>query len=91
MKTGVYILKSLKNQRHYIGSTKDIDRRLAQHELGKVKATKNILPLELVAFLPCGTPTDARRAEYKLKNYKRKDIIELVIRDKKFPWEHVRA
>ncbi|OGY57088.1 MAG: hypothetical protein A2Y84_00295 [Candidatus Colwellbacteria bacterium RBG_13_48_8] len=91
MKTGVYILKSLRNQRYYIGSSKNVEHRFGQHNAGRVKATHGLLPLELVAFLPCETVTEARSAERRLKNYKRRDIIELVIGDKKFPWEHLRA
>ena len=30
----VYILRSVKNNRFYIGSTKNIERRLKEHELG---------------------------------------------------------
>ena len=88
MKTGVYILRSYKNNRYYIGSTTNVDQRLREHRLGKVKSTKGMLPLELAVFIPCDTPTEARRAEKRLKNYKRRDIIELVVRDREFPWEH---
>ncbi|MBI4193326.1 MAG: GIY-YIG nuclease family protein [Candidatus Colwellbacteria bacterium] len=84
---GVYILESLKKARHYyIGSTHRISDRLFQHNAGWVASTKNYAPLKVVAFISCESITHARRAEYRLKSYKRKDIIEKVINDKVFPW-----
>jgi len=40
----VYILKSLKDSRTYVGFTNNFDQRFQQHNLGRVKSTKN-LPL----------------------------------------------
>ncbi len=87
-KAGVYILKSLKNGYYYIGSSDNIERRFSQHNKGLVKATKNISPLELKCFILCGDLTEAKKSEYRLKSYKRKDILEKVIIDKTFPWNH---
>lgn len=47
MKYYVYILRSAKDAKRYVGMTNDIKRRLYQHNKGLVKATKNRLPLEL--------------------------------------------
>ena len=80
-------MKSLKNGYYYIGSTNNKDRRLKQHNGGFVQSTKNIKPLTLVAFIKCENITQARKAEYKLKKYKRRDILEKVIKDGLFPWE----
>ena len=44
----VYVLKSLKNGRLYIGYTKDLLMRLKQHNSGDTKSTKHIRPLELI-------------------------------------------
>ena len=85
---GVYILKSLKNSRYYIGSTDNIYRRIREHNIGIVKATANLKPLELKCFISCDTLTDARSSEYRLKKYKRRDILEKVIEDGIFPWKH---
>jgi len=86
---GVYILKSIKSSRYYIGSANNIERRLSQHNKGFVRATKNIKPLELKCFVLCNDLTEAKRSEYRLKSYKRKDILEKVIKDKTFPWEYM--
>ncbi len=40
----LYILKSLKYERHYIGITDDILKRLAKHNSGSVKSTKAYRP-----------------------------------------------
>jgi putative endonuclease len=83
----VYILQSARNQRYYIGSTENIARRLEEHNSGRVKATMFLLPLELKAHIVCSTIIDARKAEYRLKKYKSKKILEKVINDLTFPWE----
>ena len=86
--SGVYILQSSKNKRYYIGSTDDIVQRLKYHNNGIVKATKDIRPLELKVFIPCFDTSEAKKSEYRLKRYKRRDILEKVIKDKIFPWDY---
>lgn len=85
---GVYILQSEKNKRHYIGSTDDIERRLKEHNIGKVSSTKNLRPLILRVFIKCKNLTEAKNSEYRLKQYKRRDIIERLIKDSIFPWDY---
>lgn len=75
----VYILQNDKNQRYYIGSAIDLDKRLLQHKNGKVKATKYLLPIKLVFSQEYKTIKEARQIEYKLKKLKRKDVIERII------------
>ncbi len=86
--SGVYILQSNRNHRYYIGSTDNIEERLKTHNNGGVKATANLRPFELRRFIPCLNITEAKQAEYRLKNYKRRDIVEKVITDGLFPWEY---
>ncbi len=83
---GLYILQSLANGRYYIGSTNNIDRRLREHNEGLVSATKFMRPFELRRFVECKTLTEARIAEYRLKKYKSKKIIEKVIKSGILPW-----
>ena len=85
---GVYILESQKNRRYYIGSTDNIDRRVCEHNIGKVTSTKNMRPWAVKAFIKCNDLTEARSSEYKLKKYKRRDILEKVIKDEIFPWNY---
>jgi putative endonuclease len=85
---GVYILESQKNGRYYIGSTDNIVRRICEHNLGKVASTRNFRPWKIKAFIECISLSEARRNEYRLKKYKRRDILEKMIIDKTFPWNH---
>lgn len=83
MEPVVYILQSLKNNRYYIGSTNNFERRYAEHSNGLVKATKNILPLKLVFKQEFADIKIARKIEYRLKKKKSKVIIEKIISDGK--------
>ena len=77
----VYILKSLKNNRYYIGSTMDFIRRLSQHQRGKVISTKNNRPFKVMLIQQYNSITKAKQIEYKLKRLKRKDYIEKIVLD----------
>jgi len=77
-KIGVYILEC-SNGRYYTGSSDDIERRVAEHQRGKSKATRNLLPVELKAFIECKSLTDARSLEYQIKQQKSRKYIEQLI------------
>ena len=76
---GVYFLQSLKNQRYYIGSTVDLERRFNEHKNGLVKATKYLRPLKIVFFQEYSSISEARKVEYKLKKLKNRNIVERII------------
>ncbi len=80
----LYILKSLKNQRFYIGSTDNLERRVFEHNSGfeKNKFTRNNRPFELVFSQEYESLKIARQIEYKLKSFKSRKIIEEIIKDK---------
>ena len=46
----VYILISLKDKNFYVGSSEDLVRRINEHKKGKVKSTKNRLPINLICY-----------------------------------------
>ena len=46
----LYVLKSLKDDKLYIGKTKDLRNRLKKHLNGEVKSTKKRLPMQLVYY-----------------------------------------
>lgn len=46
----VYLLRSLKTGKHYLGWTTDLDRRLCQHNEGESQSTKDRGPYEVVYF-----------------------------------------
>ncbi len=66
----VYILRSHKDNKVYIGCTKNIVRRLAQHNDGRVKSTKHRLPMEIIKVEDYDTLPVARNRENYLKRLK---------------------
>lgn len=77
----VYILRSLKSDRYYIGSTTNVMLRFKQHQSGNVKSTRNLRPLELAFYQSCKSINIAGLIEKKLKKFKRKDFIDKIIQD----------
>ena len=63
----VYVLKSLKDDNLYFGSTNDLRRRLSDHNTGKVPSTKTRRPFELRYYEAYSTEEEARRREASLK------------------------
>ncbi len=63
----LYILKSLKDQKLYAGSTARLKDRLKEHNLGLVTSTKNRRPLKLIYCEGYSVEEDARRREHNLK------------------------
>lgn len=79
MKGFVYILKSLKSSRYYIGSTNDPGRRLFDHNAGNTRSTRYGIPWFICFQQEFPDLTTARKIEYKLKKLKRKDYLERMI------------
>jgi len=77
-KIGVYIL-ICSNGKYYTGSTDDLQRRMEEHQRGKSKATMNLLPVRLVAFIEFLSLSDARKMEYRIKKMKSRNYIEMLI------------
>lgn len=65
----VYILKSKKDKKCYIGSTSDLKRRFEEHNKGKIFSTKDRRPLVLIYYEAFRAEKDARIREQKLKNF----------------------
>ena len=59
----VYILQSTVDKQFYTGYTKDINKRVAEHNSGKVKSTKERRPLKLIYWEGCLNQQDATRRE----------------------------
>jgi len=77
----VYILKSLKDGRYYIGSTNNLEARLRHHKGGFTPSTKRFGGVELIFQQEYKLLKDARYIEKRLKNLKRKDYLEKIIKD----------
>jgi len=63
----VYVLKSQKDHDLYIGSTNSLERRLKEHNEGKVFSTKSRIPLEIIYYEAYKAESDARKREHNLK------------------------
>ena len=74
-----YILFSEKLNKYYVGSTTDIERRLAEHNRGKDKFTKTGIPWRLVYTEPFMELIEARRREGYIKKMKSRKFIEHLI------------
>jgi len=63
----VYILQSRKDQKYYIGQTNNLAKRLTYYNCGKVSATKNIRPFQVVYSERYNTRSEAMCREKKIK------------------------
>jgi putative endonuclease len=63
----VYIIKSKKDQKFYIGCTGNLKNRLTEHNSGKVEATKYRKPFDLIYYEAYGSKEQAFDREQKLK------------------------
>ncbi|MCK4531229.1 MAG: GIY-YIG nuclease family protein [Candidatus Marinimicrobia bacterium] len=64
----VYVLKSIKNNFHYIGYTHDLQKRLKIHNNRKVRSTKGHVPFKIIYTETYNTRSDAAKREYHLKH-----------------------
>ena len=63
----VYFLKSIRKKWYYVGSTNDLERRINEHNVGKVRSTKGYMPLTLVYTKICISEAEARSFERRVK------------------------
>ena len=79
----LYILKSLKDNNHYIGISNNVSERVKQHNSGKTKSTKSRRPFKLVYKEEYNTFEEARERENFLKSYsgvsEKREIIDNLI------------
>ena len=65
-----YVLRSKKDGKLYVGSTKNLKERFEQHCAGKVISTSYRRPLALIYYEACVKEEDARRREKTLKSFR---------------------
>ncbi|MBN1871942.1 MAG: GIY-YIG nuclease family protein [Candidatus Omnitrophica bacterium] len=63
----VYIIKSTNNNYRYIGSTNDLNRRIAEHNKGLCPATKSYKPFKIIACIAVKDKDTAVKLERYLK------------------------
>jgi putative endonuclease len=75
----LYILKSDRNGRYYIGSTSDLERRVKEHNRGQTKSTAKLAPWKLMFSKLFPDVIVAMQFERRLKKMKSRKIIEKII------------
>ncbi len=77
----VYVLKSLRDGRCYVGRSDDLRQRIKQHLAGKDWTTKRMLPVTLVFYEAFQAKADAIRRETYLKTSKGKSTLKMMLRE----------
>lgn len=65
-----YILKSLKDNKYYIGSTSNLKARLLKHNKGKVRSTRHRTPFKIVYYEKFISRNNAYKRELEIKRMK---------------------
>ena len=76
----VYIIKSLKDGRYYVGSTQDLSERMERHNQGRSTYTKSKKPWKLVYTEQHPDRSSATKREKEVKSKKSKEYIENLVR-----------
>lgn len=66
----VYILTSIKYGKYYTGYTKDLNRRLVEHNNNNTLSLRNRGPYKIIYFEEFATLKAAKKRELKIKSYK---------------------
>lgn len=72
----VYVLRSDKDNKNYVGYTKNLKLRFEEHQKGRVASTKGRRPLKLIYYEACLNQQDATHREKYLKTYHGKMFIK---------------
>lgn len=64
----VYVLMSLKDKHFYVGYTENIEKRIQEHEQGRVPSTKYRRPFKLLHYEFYINKADAKAREVFLKS-----------------------
>jgi putative endonuclease len=68
----VYVLYSDSIGRRYIGHTSDLEKRIKEHNAGRVKSTKAGVPWRIIAYKRYSSRSNARWIERSLKRSRKK-------------------
>jgi len=77
----VYVLKSLKDNKFYIGYTANLKKRLIEHRQGMVASTKSRTPFQLIFYEAYKNKYDAIRREKYLKTSKGKNTLRQMLKE----------
>ena len=77
----VYVLISIKDTKLYIGYTEDVERRVRDHNQGKVPSTQARKPMKLIYYEAHISKEDALRRERYFKTSKGKVTLKQILRN----------
>ncbi len=80
-----YCLENTEKQYLYIGSPKNLKRRLGEHNTGNCQSTKPYIPLKLTAYVAVDTDAKARSLEAYFKTGSGKAILKKRILQNEVP------
>ncbi|MBN1471084.1 MAG: GIY-YIG nuclease family protein [Syntrophaceae bacterium] len=78
----IYVLQSFKDGKHYVGMTRNLQKRISQHNNGKVKSTKSRRPFTLVYYEELSSSQEARIREKYLKSATGRRFLKKVLGSK---------
>ena len=76
----VYVLRSRRTGRRYVGSCQDVEARLREYNGGQSKSTRHAVPWELVHSESFGSRSEAMRQERFYKTGKGRDRLDVILR-----------
>ncbi|MCH7827291.1 MAG: GIY-YIG nuclease family protein [Bacteroidetes bacterium] len=74
----VYVLVSQKDNKRYIGLTNNLQKRLSQHNSGKVKCTKYRRPFSIIYYEKFENRTEAAKREKFFKSGKGREFLNKI-------------
>lgn len=77
----VYLLQSLKNKSLYIGYTKDLRKRLEQHNSGLSEYTSKYMPWEVIHYEAYRDEEDVKRREKYLKTNQGSRLFKRMLKE----------
>jgi putative endonuclease len=76
----IYLIKSVNNDKLYLGSTNNPNNRITEHNKGKCKATSKNVPWKCLLVIKIGTLQEAKKIEYYIKHQKEKLTVKNIIK-----------
>jgi len=77
----VYVLESLKAGNLYVGYTKDLRKRLKEHNRGLNFSTKPYIPWKLIHYEAYSNEVDAKRREKYLKTSQGGRLLKRMLKE----------
>ena len=72
----VYVLRSSKFERNYVGFTSNLDQRLVDHNNGRTKSTRPYKPWKVLFYEKYSSKIEALKREKYLKSGQGRDYIK---------------